>query len=98
MDVHVTNGSGTVKPQAPPRVSPPPRPHLGGTVHKRGWPEQARAFRAFLKLIHARCPAGVPGGSEQLALEIIEHVGELDARSLHLLRFAFAELVKLSSR
>jgi hypothetical protein len=30
-------------------------------------------------------------------LEVIEHVDKLDARALHLLRFAFAELVKLSA-
>jgi hypothetical protein len=49
-------------------------------------------------MIHSRSPLGVRGGSEKVALEVIEHVHLLDGRSLHLLRFIFAELVKFSAR
>jgi hypothetical protein len=50
-----------------------------------------------LKAAHARCPARPPkGGSERVGLEIIEHLGRLDAQALYLLRFTFSELVKLS--
>jgi hypothetical protein len=71
---------------------------LQGTARKRGWAEQARALRAFLVVLHSRCPAGVRGGSERVALELIEHIEQLDARSLHLLRFVFSELVRRSAR
>jgi hypothetical protein len=106
-NVYSNGGSATpqeyqVPPEIPPEVSPQTseksRLRLAGTAHKRGWPEQARAFRAVLKMIHSRSPLGVRGGSEKVALEVIEHVHLLDGRSLHLLRFIFAELVKFSTR
>jgi hypothetical protein len=75
----------------------PPRPRLAGRAHTEGWNEQARALRAHLKAVHQQCPLRPPkGGSERVGLEIIEHLGRLDAQSLCLLRFAFSELFKLS--
>jgi hypothetical protein len=97
-----TNGSPAVKwrptSEFTSQPAPKPRLRLAGTVHKKGWAEQARAFRAVLKMIHSRSPLGVRGGSEHVAMEVIEHIDKLDARSLHLLRFVFAELHKLSNR
>ena len=101
MDASVANGGHAVKWQIPPeaqQISEKPRLRLAGTVHKKGWAEQARAFRALLRLIHSRSPSGVRGGSERVGIEVIEHIDKLDARSLHLLRFVFAELVKFSTR
>jgi hypothetical protein len=62
-----------------------------------GWAAHVRALRSLLTILHSRSPSGVPGGSEQLSLELIEMIEELDARSLHLLRLCFAELFKLSN-
>jgi hypothetical protein len=77
----------------------PPRPRLAGPAFVEDWPKEARALRAHLKATHARCPSRPPkGGSERVGLEIIEHIGRLDAQSLYLLRFTFAECVKLSVR
>jgi hypothetical protein len=50
-----------------------------------------------LKATYARCPSYRPkGGCDRVGEEIIEHLGRLDTPSLYLLRFTFAELVKLS--
>jgi hypothetical protein len=70
---------------------------LAGPAFVEDWPKEARALRAHLKATHARCPSRPPkGGSERVGLEMIEHIGRLDAQSLYLLRFTFAECVKLS--
>ena len=93
-----TNGGGAVKPQSPQSAQVlPPQPRLAGPAHVEGWPKEARALRAVLKATYARCPSYRPkGGSDRVGEEIIEHLGRLDAPSLYLLRFTFAELVKLS--
>jgi hypothetical protein len=94
-----TNGEPAVKRHIPPQeqLSPKSRPRLAGPAHIEDWPKEARALRAHLKATHARCPSRPPkGGSERIGCEIIEHIGRLDAASLYLLRFTFAELVKLS--
>jgi hypothetical protein len=82
------------------RKPPPRKPHLrlGGTAHRPGWPEQVRALRAQLKVLYPQSPAGVRGGHERVALEIIEHIERLDPRALHAFRLVFAEFVKLSDR
>jgi hypothetical protein len=89
------DGSRAVKWQPTPKS----RLRLGGTLHVEGWAAQARAYRALLGAIYPRTPSCAPkGGSEKVALEIIEHIHLLDNRALNLLRFNFAELVKTSRR
>jgi hypothetical protein len=85
-----------VPPQVSPQLSKKSRPRLAGTAHKPGWPEQVRALRGLLKVLHARSPWGVPGGSERVSLEVIELIDRLDPHSLHVLRVCFSELFKLS--
>jgi hypothetical protein len=70
---------------------------LVGTSRKPGWPPKARAYRAHLKALYSEAPADKTG-SDHAALEIIEHVDRLDAGARYLLRFNFAELLKLSNR
>jgi hypothetical protein len=95
------NGGHTVKWRPTPEVSPKPaskprRPKLVGTVHAKGWTNEARAYRAQLKALYPRIPSRVPkGGSEAVALEIIDNLHLLNARGLYFVRFHFAETVKL---
>jgi hypothetical protein len=69
--------------------------HLCGTRHKRDWIPHARAFRAHLKSLLAVAPNDT-GNPERSMLETIDFAESLDPRARYLLRFAFAELVKLS--
>jgi hypothetical protein len=97
MSILYNDGGHADKWQNPQELFPKPRPRLAGPAHVEGWPKEARALRALLKATHARCPSYRPkGGSERVGLEVIEHISKLDAQSLYLLRFAFAELFKLS--
>jgi len=61
----------------------------GGTAHRHGWTEQVRLLRATLAAAHAVCPRGVRGDRESVALEILEFIGDLDPRAIHLLRTNF---------
>jgi hypothetical protein len=55
-----------------------------------------RLLRAMLKAAHAQCPRGVTADVDNLGLDIIEHLGELDPKAVHLLRAVFATLHRLS--
>jgi hypothetical protein len=71
--------------------------HLAGTSHKRGWAIQARALRAQLKALHKVAPFD-KGSFTQAAEEFIDFGDQLGPRARYLLRFAFAELLKISRR
>jgi hypothetical protein len=53
-------------------------------------------MRGLLKALHAQC--NVMGDYEAVGLDMLEHVYELDRRSLHIVSMAFATLWRLSNR
>jgi hypothetical protein len=100
--VYIDAGHG-VKWQPAPDITPamrrPRRPRLAGHAHVEDWVGESRAIRTLFRVVHPRCPSHPPkGGSEKVALEIIENIHLLDNQALNLLRFGFAVLVKLSPR
>ena len=99
-----SDASHGVKWQPIPDVTPtvmrrPRRPRLAGHAFVEDWVRESRAIRTLFRAVHPRCPSHPPkGGSEKVALEIIENIHLLDNQALNLLRFGFAVLVRLSPR
>jgi hypothetical protein len=89
-----SDGGRAVKRQSA-RTYPQKRRRLAGTRHKKGWRTHALAFRAYLRSLLQVAP-NATGSSERSMLETIDFADSLDPRARYLLRFALAELVKLS--
>jgi hypothetical protein len=69
----------------------------GGTAHRgEAWTQQVRLLRVLLETTHCQCPQGVQADADAVGLDIIEHLGELDPKAVHVLRTVFATLHRLS--
>jgi hypothetical protein len=91
----------TAQPVNPSGKNLPPR--LIGPMRPQGWrrPQtfrpQARVLCAMLGAMHAIAPIGQVN-SEQVGLEMIDHVDQLDTRALYLLHFMLGVLARLSQQ
>jgi hypothetical protein len=68
----------------------------GGTAHRDGWTPQVRLLRVLIAATYAVTPRGLRGDADSVGSEIIEHIGELDQKAIHVLRVIFPMLWKLS--
>ena len=76
------------------------RPHPRGSTSHQGpvWVTARRAHQASIRVVGALCKPDVQADAESIGLEFINHLHELDARSLHCLRADFATYWRLSNR
>jgi hypothetical protein len=97
MQTHLYTDGGRAVKRHPSRTYPQKRRRLAGTRHKRGWRPHALALRAHLKSLFPVAPNDT-GSAERSMLETIDFAESLDPKARYLLRFALAELVKLSNQ
>jgi|SRR6516165_4738939 hypothetical protein len=102
MTLQYDSTSGLFKPQPArrARVRLNGRPHPRGSTSHQGpvWVTARRAHQASIKVVHALCKSDVKADAESIALEFINYLPELDARSLHCIRADLASYWRLSNR
>jgi hypothetical protein len=89
--IHYTNGdTGTT-------TGPRPRRRLTGTAHRGPhWINGARILRLALQGLREHAGWRRTATVDQIGTDIIDRIHELDDRSLHVLQFVFAVLVRAS--
>jgi hypothetical protein len=76
-----------------------PRRRLAGTAHRGpAWVSAVRVLRSAVQNALEHAGPHRSATADQVGTDVIDHIGELDERSLHVLAVTFGVLVRASQR